>query len=115
LGTYELQPGYYIYVGSAWGPGGLAARLNRHLHGSAHKQWHIDYLRQLTQPAAVWLAADKKVECTWAQVFQHHTGINTPIPGFGSSDCRCVTHLFYTNGKTPGDIVLPGNPTFIQI
>ena len=34
LGEYTLQPGNYIYVGSAWGPGGLAARLSRHLRGS---------------------------------------------------------------------------------
>ena len=31
LGDLVMQPGYYIYVGSAFGPGGLAARVGRHL------------------------------------------------------------------------------------
>jgi Uri superfamily endonuclease len=41
----ELPPGVYAYVGSAWGPGGLGARLRRHLCGSRRRLWwHIDYL-----------------------------------------------------------------------
>jgi Uri superfamily endonuclease len=30
LGTLTLQPGYYVYVGSAFGPGGLKARIGHH-------------------------------------------------------------------------------------
>jgi len=41
----RLEPGVYIYVGSAWGPGGLRARLCRHLYGRRGRvHWHIDYL-----------------------------------------------------------------------
>jgi Uri superfamily endonuclease len=29
LGTFQLRPGFYVYVGSAHGPGGLRARLPR--------------------------------------------------------------------------------------
>jgi len=28
----DLEPGYYFYVGSAFGPGGTRARVLRHLH-----------------------------------------------------------------------------------
>ena len=31
LGTYKIQPGYYCYIGSAFGRGGLNSRINRHL------------------------------------------------------------------------------------
>ncbi len=41
----ELEPGVYAYVGSAFGPGGLAARLRRHLCGARRRLWwHIDRL-----------------------------------------------------------------------
>ena len=30
LGTMRLQPGYYVYLGSALGPGGLRARIAHH-------------------------------------------------------------------------------------
>ena len=34
LGTFDFPVGYYLYVGSALGPGGLRARLARHRRGS---------------------------------------------------------------------------------
>jgi Uri superfamily endonuclease len=30
LGILDVRPGFYVYVGSALGPGGLAARIGRH-------------------------------------------------------------------------------------
>jgi len=30
LGALDVQPGFYVYVGSARGPGGLKARIARH-------------------------------------------------------------------------------------
>ena len=115
LGEYTLQPGNYIYVGSAWGPGGLAARLSRHLRGSGKIRWHIDYLRQLALPSAAWIAVNMHLECTWAKVLQHHPHASMPIPGFGASDCRCPSHLFYIDGTPVDHIVLPGNPAYIKI
>ena len=35
LGELEIRPGYYLYTGSAFGPGGLRARAGRHLAGRA--------------------------------------------------------------------------------
>ncbi|KSW12606.1 hypothetical protein CF15_07805 [Pyrodictium occultum] len=41
----SLEPGVYAYLGSAWGPGGVRARLCRHLYGRrARLHWHMDYL-----------------------------------------------------------------------
>jgi len=60
----DLLPGYYIYIGSAFGPGGVRARMLRHLRADKPKHWHIDYLREFcyshllhtfTKPDNVWL------------------------------------------------------------
>ena len=45
LGVLEAQPGFYVYVGSALGPGGLAARVGRHCRREKILRWHVDYLR----------------------------------------------------------------------
>ena len=39
-----LEPGYYVYIGSGWGPGGLASRICRHLGCRPRRRlhWHID-------------------------------------------------------------------------
>ncbi|MGC9523845.1 MAG: GIY-YIG nuclease family protein, partial [Anaerolineae bacterium] len=66
LGTWRFPEGTYLYVGSAWGPGGLRARLSRHLRGSPKVRWHVDYLRAHADPIAVWMASDARVECAWA-------------------------------------------------
>lgn len=34
FGSLRLQPGFYVYVGSAHGPSGLRARLAHHLNPS---------------------------------------------------------------------------------
>ena len=31
LGKLNIQKGYYVYIGSAFGPGGLKARIGRHI------------------------------------------------------------------------------------
>lgn len=38
----RVGPGYVAYVGSAGGPGGLRARLGRHLSGARRRWWHVD-------------------------------------------------------------------------
>ena len=47
LGTLKLQPGFYVYIGSAFGTGGLQARIKHHQRIAAHPHWHIDYLREV--------------------------------------------------------------------
>ena len=56
LGKFDIVPGFYSYVGSAFGSGGLCARIGHHLESTAAPHWHIDYLLQIATPIDVWLA-----------------------------------------------------------
>lgn len=95
LGEMPLCPGYYLYVGSALGPGGLRRRLERHLRAEKRPHWHIDYLRAATDVCELWTVADPaRRECDWSRAVGRMPGAAIPLPGFGSSDCRCPSHLF---------------------
>ena len=97
LGLLQLQPGFYLYVGSALGPGGVAARVAHHQRVSARPHWHIDYLRQHTALINVFCRHDPvRREHAWAHQLSHRNGLTIPLRGFGSSDCTCRSHLFYT-------------------
>ena len=96
IGTLSFPRGLYIYVGSAMNS--LKPRLARHLRTSRGEgrviKWHIDYL--LNHPAvkieniyAVEEAAKKECEIA-AKVAE----MGEPVPRFGSSDCRCRSHLY---------------------
>ena len=50
LGAFDLVPGFYAYVGSAHGAGGLRARIQHHLESTAEPHWHIDYLLRWVLP-----------------------------------------------------------------
>jgi hypothetical protein len=56
LGTMQLKRGYYVYLGSALGPGGIRARIAHHQKLSARPHWHVDYLRAHTRLHSVWLS-----------------------------------------------------------
>lgn len=100
LGWLTVEPGYYLYVGSALGPGGLRARLDRHLRGTSQPHWHLDYLRRYVQPVAVWLqAAETRLEHRWASGLMQEQHLSVALARFGASDCRCPSHLFYTTRR----------------
>ena len=95
----EILPGYYIYVGSAFGPGGVQARVSRQLRADKPRHWHIDYLREFATPVEAWLSYEtEQLEHGWAQTFYDIPEM-TPIQGFGCSDCKCYAHLFHTLAK----------------
>ena len=95
LGNLRLQPGWYVYVGSALGPGGLKARVSRHERRSKTLRWHIDYLRAVAAIDEVWYTLDGvRRECLWAEALAQMADCSSPMPGFGASDCSCLTHLF---------------------
>ena len=101
LGTFRLDPGWYLYVGSARGPGGLAARIARHRRPAAARRshWHIDALTaQVPIADVVWVTGRARMECAWARCLLAHPGARAPIPGFGASDCACPTHLIHLRG-----------------
>lgn len=102
LGAFDLVPGFYAYVGSAHGSGGLLARIQHHLESTAEPHWHIDYLLQWAVPMEVWYAiADRKLEQDWAEFLAQSPIFRAPIPRFGSSDYRRsrTTHLFYAKRR----------------
>lgn len=95
LGSIRLESGLYLYVGSAFGPGGLATRIGHHLGISARRHWHIDYLRAVCDLTGVWFTTDPaRREQAWAKAVGRMPGASIPLPGFGSSDCECDSHLF---------------------
>ena len=95
-GEIELAQGYYIYVGSAFGPGGVKARVERHWRTNNRKHWHIDYLREHVTPVEAWVSYEaERLEHKWASIL-FEMPETTPIQGFGCSDCKCHAHLFYT-------------------
>ena len=105
LGTFAFPAGYYLYVGSALGPGGLEARLARHCRRDKKLHWHVDYLLERAHLVEVWsTVSTDRLECFWAQALvlydkyraaRQLPGSEIPVPGFGSSDCRCPSHLIY--------------------
>lgn len=110
LGTFTLRAGWYTYVGSAFGGGGLAGRLKHHLMPAPRPHWHIDYLRAAAPVIAVWWIADEHpYEHEWAAALQRSPGATIPIPRFGASDCRCPAHLFhFPASPDPALLNLPG-------
>jgi Uri superfamily endonuclease len=96
LGTMQLQHGYYVYLGSALGSGGLRARMAHHQKPATRPHWHIDYLRAHTRLHSVWLRYDgRRREHEWARAMQKAKGAMIPLLRFGASDCRCPSHLYF--------------------
>ena len=96
LGKMQLQIGYYVYLGSALGPGGLRARIAHHQELTSRPHWHIDYLRAHTRLHSVWLNYDgRRHEHEWACEIYKMKDALVPLPGFGASDCFCPSHLYF--------------------
>ena len=96
LGRLQLRRGFYVYVGSALGPGGVRARVAHHQKDSQRPHWHIDYLGPQTRLDRIWYSHDRvRREHQWARVVSALRGASVPVAGFGSSDCHCMTHLFF--------------------
>ncbi len=88
-----FPPGYYLYVGSA--QKNLSARIARHARQEKSVRWHIDYLSvHATMLGAICISGRKQDECEIAA--QLARLYDLAVPGFGSSDCRCAGHLFYS-------------------
>ncbi len=101
-----LAPGLYVYCGSARGPGGLAARLARHMRRDRRAHWHVDQLTGVGEVLGAWVFPGRG-EC---EVSDDLAEWPTPLDGFGSSDCpRCRAHLRFwpPDTKQPLDWGLP--------
>lgn len=100
LGTFSFHRGYYLYIGSAFGPGGLNSRIRRHLQRTKKHHWHIDYLAAAATIKEVWFSSNSdKYECRWTNILKGISELQLLVPDFGSSDCSCHSHLFYSKKR----------------
>ncbi|MBN1366098.1 MAG: GIY-YIG nuclease family protein [Syntrophaceae bacterium] len=98
-GRLRIVPGYYIYVGSAFGSGGVQARISRHCRKTKSKHWHIDYLLEEVDPIFAWYSNEPtNLEHRWARILSEMEEIS-PVKGFGCTDCKCLSHLFVMKKK----------------
>ena len=98
LGMLNLPAGIYAYIGSAFGSGGIRARVNHHLRYSPKPHWHFDSLKpHITIHAILWQCSVDRMECEWVHRLLNLPDATAPVAGFGSSDCRsgCPAHLLF--------------------
>jgi Uri superfamily endonuclease len=92
LNKIFFKKGYYVYIGSALN--NLEKRITRHKKIEKKFHWHIDYLLQTGKIIDVYYKKTEfKEECIIANNFQ----TLNQIKNFGSSDCKCNSHLFFGN------------------
>ncbi|RLC38053.1 MAG: GIY-YIG nuclease family protein [Candidatus Nealsonbacteria bacterium] len=92
LGKIKFEKGKYIYVGSA--QKNLGKRIERHFKKEKKKYWHIDYLLKdkdvKIEKAILFPFKRKNQECKLAKQISKK---GKAIENFGSSDCKCKSHL----------------------
>jgi len=94
----RLAPGWYLYLGSAWGSGGVRARISRHFRNHSAGHWHIDWLTAAAADLAALTVAEGD-ECDLAARLLGSARFTVAAPGFGSTDChRCKSHLLGAAG-----------------
>jgi Uri superfamily endonuclease len=91
LGKLALQPGCYLYVGSA--RRGLEARLGRHGRPAKRQRWHIDYLLSGDALTIQEIWVGQMPECQLAGSLLALPQVSIPQPRLGASDCRCPAHF----------------------
>ena len=99
LGECHFRRGFYAYVGSALGPSGFN-RILRHIRVSNGnnkvRKWHIDYLSSVSTIIEIYkVFTRERLECAIATSMLNDLGTSS-IRGFGSSDCKCRSHLCYS-------------------
>lgn len=119
LGCFDFAPGFYLYVGSAFGSGGLEARLAYHRRRQkARPHWHIDYLRAAARLYEAWtVSSPERLECRWCGALGQSPALRIPVLHFGSRDTGCPAHLFYTPSAPGSDLltrIILGEPLHRQ-
>ncbi|MDO5846287.1 MAG: GIY-YIG nuclease family protein [Methanocorpusculum sp.] len=104
LGIISFRPGWYLYVGSALGSGGLS-RVSRHIRFYREHyrkpKWHIDYLSlEAVLFETICAKTEERLECRLAETLG-----GTTVERFGCSDCDCTSHLFYRKEYPEQEII----------
>lgn len=105
LQDFVFPVGYYLYIGSAHGPGGLNARVGRHIRKEKKVHWHIDHLTKVAPVyCTILITVPVKLESSMTEYLMK-TSLN-PVPGFGCGDSYDFTHLFYDEKKKNFDLTV---------
>jgi len=88
LGDLNFKKGFYFYIGSA--KIGVN-RILRHFKKEKKKKWHIDYITDTFEVVGAILT--KFEEC---ELSNYVSKFFDGVKGFGCSDCKCYTHLYYS-------------------
>jgi Uri superfamily endonuclease len=95
-GSFVAAPGYYAYVGSAFGSGGIRARVLRHARPDKRPHWHIDRLTAVARVTGAMVSYRRtRYEHVWATHLGGARALDA-IAGFGCTDCKCYSHLYFT-------------------
>ena len=113
----KFKKGFYAYIGSA--QNSLEKRILRHFSKEKKMRWHIDYLLAHAKIKEVWIKenASKQEECETARIFAKTLSF---VKGFGSGDCTCKSHLFYSENEKSFENLLrilrfkESNPNFCK-
>lgn len=106
LNKITFQKGIYLYIGSAFGPGGLTKRIQRHNNPSKMIFWHIDYLstnRNFKLISVIEIFSLIKNECSIVNFLLNDIFLEdkiSSISNFGSSDCHYKFHLLFLKNKS---------------
>ncbi len=90
LGVIDFKKGLYVYVGS--GMNNMLKRVARHFRRDKKMRWHIDYLSVNSDDMLAFLIPNERMECRIAGDLSKRFEY---VKGFGCSDCKCKSHLFY--------------------
>ena len=103
-GDYLILSGLLVYIGSAFGSGGLRGRILHHLKINQKCHWHIDYLLQKMPVGQVLYTENpSRLGHEWAMLLEKIPKLSIPVKRFGASDCQCASHLFHIPSQY-GDI-----------
>lgn len=103
LGKINFPKGFYFYSGSAMS--GLMERINRHRRKQKKLFWHIDYLLKHAKIFHIIpIKTDRRLECVLNRTVSKLPSVK-PVKGFGCSDCKCESHLFYFSEKNFRELI----------
>ena len=93
--SFELKPGYYVYVGSAMNS--LEKRIERHFRREKKMHWHIDFFLAEAELLRAYLvpSAERLEETLSMEVSR----VGEPVGGFGAGDVRVNTNLYRFEGE----------------
>lgn len=98
LGSSVFRKGFYVYTGSALNC--LEARLSRHFRKDKNMHWHIDYLLEYARITdVIAYITNRRLECQINLAILNLKACKGIVPRFGSSDCKCPSHLLYFADK----------------